>query len=312
MSRLGSTSQTPHVSDGTLAGVVHCRLLKTKNTPQHGGSLFDFPYNALRLIAIAATVGGPTVSDRTRSIGMSDNTVSGVRQRGAPEFPVDFQSLLKDTQALLDNADRLESVVATQGLSAASVPRLTEKIAKALSLDESKAGSILRALRNAKQFQQNNGLTPQQTVEKITTLLQNIAPDAWKSQHLDSWKARSAQVAASLQALNDDHPLFIATKAQELAYTHENILVSSRIITDIRPVFDSSAEQIRELVVTNTLFIRYSDANQEPCIASFALDSEDVANLLHECQRAATKTKTIKESLNAFNPIVLPETANET
>ena len=148
-------------------------------------------------------------------------------------------------------------------------------------------------------------------MKEIDNRLETGAPEDWKAKHLGAWKKCSGQLGDLLEAFDDDHPLLIALKAQELAYTHQNILVSSKLVTDIRPVFSSSGEELRELVVTHTLFIRYSDANQMPCIASFTVDSADVADLLSECQRAATKTKTVRDALHKFNPIVLPEQMNE-
>ncbi len=219
--------------------------------------------------------------------------------------------MLKDIEVLTDNADRLSDIVNAPDASAASTPGFVRKVAESLELPESDVNDIVRALWRTKLFQKNQGLSPQQAVDQIDNLLETQASEDWKAEHLDAWRKCSRQLGDLLEAVDDDHPLLITIKAQELAYTHQNILVSSKLITDIRPVFGSSGEQLRELVVTHTLFIRYSDANQMPCIASFTVDSADIANLLSECQRAATKTKTIKDALHAFKPIVLPEHMNE-
>lgn len=218
--------------------------------------------------------------------------------------------MLKDIQVLADNADRLSDIVNVKGLSAASPPSFACKVAETLGLPKSVVNSVLVVLWRTKQYQTNWGVGPQEAVERISNLLETKAPDEWKAKYYDAWKKCSHQLGDLLQAVDDDHPLLISVKAQELAYTHENLLVGSKLITDIRPVFDSSGEDLRELVITHTLFLRYSDAKQDPCVASFALDSKDVANLLSECQRAATKTKTVRDALHEFNPIVLPEHTN--
>ena len=219
--------------------------------------------------------------------------------------------MLKDIQILTDNTDRLSDIVKAPVPPAASAPGFARKVAESLELPESDVDDIVRALWRTKLFQKNRGVSPEQAVELIDRLLEMQAPGEWKEKHLNAWKKCSSQLGDLLEAVDDDHPLLIAFKAQDLAYTHQNILVSSKLVTDIRPVFNSSREQLRALVITHTLFIRYSDANQMPCVASFTVDSADVADLLSECQRAATKTKTVRDTLHTFNPIVLPEYMNE-
>jgi hypothetical protein len=218
--------------------------------------------------------------------------------------------MLKDIQVLAENADRLSDIVNATASSAASPHGFACKVAETLGLSKSVVNSVLIGLWRTKQYQTSSSVDPQEAVKRIDNLLETKAPSEWKDKYYDGWKKCRRELGDLLQAVDDDHPLLISMKAQELGYTHENLLVSSRLITDIRPVFDSSGESLRELVVTHTLFLRYSDAKQDPCVASFALDSEDVANLLSECQRAATKTQTVREALQAFNPIVLPEHTN--
>ena len=262
--------------------------------------IVDFAYNPPRLVtsvAVARWIMGHTLRESaTMSVGESENFVQ--------------PQMLEDIQVLADNADRLSDIVNATDSSAASPHGFAYKVAETLELPKSVVNSVLIGLWRTKQYQTSLGVGPQEAVERIGNLLETKASGEWKKKYYDAWKKCSRQLGDLLQAVDDDHPLLISMKAQELAYTHENLLVSSRLITDIRPVFDSSGEDLRELVVTHTLFLRYSDAKQDSCVASFALDSEDVANLLSECQRAVTKTKTVRNALHEFNPIVLPEDTN--
>lgn len=218
--------------------------------------------------------------------------------------------MLEDIQVLVDNADHLSDIVNATGSSAASPHGFACRVAETLGLSKSVVNSVLIVLWRTKQHQASLDVSPQEAVKRIGNLLETKAPGEWKEKYYDAWKKCSRELGELLQAVDDDHPLLISMKAQELAYTHENLLVGSKLITDIRPVFDSSGENLRELVVMHTLFLRYSDAKQDPCAVSFALDAEDVANLLSECQRAVTKTKTVRNALHEFNPVVLPEDTN--
>ena len=219
--------------------------------------------------------------------------------------------MLRDLQVLMDNAARLSDIVNVEILSAASASTFAHKAAEALDLPESVVNDVLNALWRAKQYQKNQELDPHEAVEDLNKQLDSEETREWKASHIDSWTRCSQVLGDILETIDEDHALLIAIKANRLAYTHQNLLVRSQLLTDIRPVFDSTAEELRELVVTHTLFITYSDDSQTPRMISFAVDADDIAHLLSECQRAATKTKTVKNALRQFNPIVLPERDNE-
>jgi hypothetical protein len=49
-------------------------------------------------------------------------------------------------------------------------------------------------------------------------------------------------LATALGAINDNHALLTSTKATLLAYSQQNLLMSARIITDVRPVFNAAGD----------------------------------------------------------------------
>lgn len=69
-------------------------------------------------------------------------------------------------------------------------------------------------------------------------------------------------------------------------------------MTDIRPVFDDTAREIQVMSVSHTLELEYYDGTERRHIY-MAIDAKDVAALKSACERAETKTVTLKEKLKS-------------
>lgn len=80
----------------------------------------------------------------------------------------------------------------------------------------------------------------------------------------------------------------LAAAAVDLAYDYTNLLRRTRILTDVRPIFDWDGEVIEGAVVSFTLRIRYDNAQGEHEI-SIAMDALDVDALWDQCRRARKK-----------------------
>jgi hypothetical protein len=88
----------------------------------------------------------------------------------------------------------------------------------------------------------------------------------------------------------------LAAKAIELSYDYANLLRRTRILTDIRPLYNDSADCIEAAVVSYTLRLRYDTADGEHEL-SIALDEADLRTLMAQCERAMTKAKTARDVL---------------
>ena len=86
-------------------------------------------------------------------------------------------------------------------------------------------------------------------------------------------------------------------KALELRYDYANLLESSRMITDLRPVYNEDANQIEGVVVSFTLRLEFIDIDGRHGM-SIALDESDVRTLLWECERAIQKARTAKARMD--------------
>jgi hypothetical protein len=88
----------------------------------------------------------------------------------------------------------------------------------------------------------------------------------------------------------------VLTKCLELSYDFSNLLSSSRLITDIRPVFDSAASRIEAGVVTFTLRLNFTEGGADKTL-NFALDEKDVRELQSQCDRALKKASLLVDAL---------------
>lgn len=127
---------------------------------------------------------------------------------------------------------------------------------------------------------------------------------------MQAWNESVEEISALLEQFDDDSSLMLSSKAQYLVFDRPLILRDFKIITDIRPIFDSAAERIREMVVIHTLRIRYEDSEgfKEQYIA---VDSDDLESIQKVCARAAAKSLVAQRSLcdhEEWRTVEYPET----
>ncbi|MDJ0675380.1 MAG: hypothetical protein QNJ36_08395 [Calothrix sp. MO_167.B42] len=101
--------------------------------------------------------------------------------------------------------------------------------------------------------------------------------------------------------LEFDGVLSIASKAIELMHDYERIFKTSRVLTDMRPIFESDLEKEPACMATvHMLKIEYEDLDGTHEFF-VALDSADVKQLRKQLDRAEKKTKSIELMLNQAN-----------
>lgn len=92
----------------------------------------------------------------------------------------------------------------------------------------------------------------------------------------------------------------ILSKAVDLQSENEQLFCNARIITDIRPIFETDIEKgLKGTVIFHTLKIVYHGANNKEDHQEFyvALDSDDLSKLRSAIDRAEEKHKVLESSL---------------
>ncbi len=115
----------------------------------------------------------------------------------------------------------------------------------------------------------------------------------WSGELLTRW--RNAE--SCIQELLNAPAIRLVSLSIDLSYAHANLLRSSRILTDIRPVYNAEATAIEAAVVSHTLRLRYDSLDGLHEI-SIAIDECDVRNLAKQCERATVKSRTARQLMS--------------
>lgn len=93
----------------------------------------------------------------------------------------------------------------------------------------------------------------------------------------------------------------LVAKTLHLSTDYSDVMLSSNVITDIRPVFDNDRSEVLGGVVTQTLRIHYvgGDSPYNEQEISLSLDRDDIDKLIKELEKAKNKSKSAKEFLAA-------------
>jgi hypothetical protein len=98
--------------------------------------------------------------------------------------------------------------------------------------------------------------------------------------------------------LGMESPLGITAKATEILMDNEKVYYDARVLTDIRAVFgDDVTEQPVGAVITHLLAIHHHDSGRHE-ETFFALDENDIEQLMEVLERAKIKAETLQESLS--------------
>lgn len=98
------------------------------------------------------------------------------------------------------------------------------------------------------------------------------------------------------EALVSCPSLPVCAKALDLAYEHERILQESRIVTDIRPVFDAddNSVEVRGVVIVHQLRLTFEQEGETRSLLC-ALDRQDLFALRAACERAIKKEEKLRD-----------------
>lgn len=139
-------------------------------------------------------------------------------------------------------------------------------------------------------------------VEKLLDELRNAARSKELKFSEDEWNCFATHLRKFFAA---ETALETVAKAQNVTYEEQRILIDSRIITDLRPVFRQQIGSKPEaFIVTHALRIAYHE-NEQTKEMYFALDKEDLKKLHDVVARAIQKEATLKNVVKSTTVPVL-------
>lgn len=222
------------------------------------------------------------------------------------------EDMLEDLAILLENSGKLGEIVDFSHCVGVGLNGLGRRIAAQLGLEESLVRDLLSAISRLKRFFEIHDGSAE-GLRWISDNIQSRTPADWQKKHLAAWRQYATSIADVIDRISDDHPIVIALKAQTLVYSHQNIFLDAKLITDIRPIFNDAASKIDELVVTHMLSVEFMDGTQQSnSVLTIAMDQDDIASLQAQCERAAIKTLTLRNQLTDFQIVVMPDNSEGT
>lgn len=194
-------------------------------------------------------------------------------------IPEDDQNLL--LQLIRKDDAELDAIVgALQQMELAlNESAIADALGSVCGLDE-----LARVLVQLSLLRRRSSASWEEILESVRNAL-----DQWKESDLDLWDRHRDRVHEILAVPR----LTLTAKAIELAREHGNMLRRSRVIEDVRPVFDDAREKIEGAIVLHTLRLEYLGDARSRSI-SIALDSGDLRALRQECERALEKAERTK------------------
>lgn len=112
-----------------------------------------------------------------------------------------------------------------------------------------------------------------------------IKPDGWSHDEFSSFL---------LQVLTVGGSLAILAKGNGVVNDHQHLFYDSRILTDLRPIFKPSAEQVPDaLVIVHHLKIAYVDGKDQKEFF-VAMDESDLHKLQKNLEKAIAKANNLK------------------
>lgn len=197
-------------------------------------------------------------------------------------------------ECLVKHADQLGAFVTLAGSKGIfpSLYELSESLLPETDLDFPAIQMLLLGLSNVQKSIRQLKIPAEKLLPLVIEALEEQGTDEWKENNLDALKREQSIIVKAINQLDFDHPLWISRKAQELSFQCERQISLTRLVTDIRPVFDDSSEAICQALVKHTLVIYYSEGQAAKHI-EFSISSDLVDSLMKDCERAKRKEATI-------------------
>jgi Sec-independent protein translocase protein TatA len=130
--------------------------------------------------------------------------------------------------------------------------------------------------------------------ELMDGVRQTLANQKWEPDDLARWDACRPLLEQLLRL-----PTVVATaKALDLSYDFARLCMATRILTDIRPVFDEENGRKTDIIgttITQTLRIDYNSPAGSHQTISFALDLGDIRQLRSACEEAIAKAEKARQ-----------------
>jgi len=126
-------------------------------------------------------------------------------------------------------------------------------------------------------------------LDELIAALRKSLDGKLDAQELEIWD----RIAPVFEEILASQPIRTTVKSLELSFDYANLIQSTNVINDVRPVFDDDADHVIAAMVSFILRLDYRNGN---CVQSLsvAMDAEDIRKLQEQCKRALKKAETAR------------------
>ena len=170
---------------------------------------------------------------------------------------------------------------------------LSEALSERAQIDLSATRLVVSVLWRLALVQRRLGLNTAAFVQGLGVALRDAPGDGWRAEDGEALAERTQVLERLLHA---DGPLASGAKAGALLFEQQLVLCNSRVVTDVRPVFDEAANLVQAFVPFHTLALTCHEGG-ETREFHIAMDLNDVAELREHLERAERKEEVLTRSL---------------
>jgi hypothetical protein len=216
-------------------------------------------------------------------------------------IPTGYQEGFKQLSVI--DSDKFNAIA--EGLSsksfASSITKLIEKISKLQNIPSEDFEDIFLSVGSLVDFL-DKGF-------KIRDLVKDIV-SAGKDDQIIKFKdeIEEKEYNKRLSFLLANQQIYYASKANDLATELGSIFLRSKVVTDIRPIFNVSLDDPKVGLITHTLHIHYNSCEESGHRDIYiSLDSNDIAILRLDLERAQQKEDNLRSMFKKMEMINLNE-----
>ncbi len=212
------------------------------------------------------------------------------------------EDALEELTTLAQAADRIPHIMelAAEASPHVGTRALSRTIAPSVGMASEDLWPVMIAILNLYHTQVGLKTDAKGLVAAVTANLKRQARTPEGKGRLARWEAAQPAITAALASLHPDHPLELAYKAYTVASASQYDLIRTKIYSEIRPVFNDSADAIVQCVVSHVLTLVYHDGHSHHAI-QFTLDANELAKIREQAERAERKAAVIKKEFGGMS-----------
>jgi hypothetical protein len=173
---------------------------------------------------------------------------------------------------------------------------LAEAIARDAGLDVGSVGVVVDALWPLSMVQRRLDMDTETFIHDLEECLRTESRVGWSSEDAKVWDTVRPYIS---RLLSEESPVSTSAKAVDLLLEQPLVLSRARIVTDVRPIFNEEASELKGMLSFHTLILRCYEGSAPIKQIHVVLDASDLSNLYEQVVKAQHKERFMQSSLSA-------------